>query len=134
MPKTYICRKIRSPPFCTVLTADTTAYIKITKHSTQKLSTTRKRWTAWEHPDRTSIIMKIRCVSCQMSELHLNSFENDYWYLLIYSINFTWVLYIRDEQKHTFKTVVREKYYIILIPEIHVYWRKARPLCTILSH
>lgn len=56
-----------------------------------------------------------------MSELHLNSFENDYWYLLVYSINFTWVLYIRDEQKHTFKTVVREKYYIILIPEIHVY-------------
>lgn len=65
--------------------------------------------------------MKIRCVSCQMSELHLNSFENDYWYLLVYSINFTWVLYIRDEQKHTFKTAVREKYYIILIPEIHVY-------------
>lgn len=75
----------------------------------------------WEHPDSTSIIMKIRCVSCQMSELHLNSFENDYWYLLVYSINFTWVLYIRDEQKHTFKTAVREKYYIILIPEIHVY-------------
>lgn len=56
-----------------------------------------------------------------MSELHLNSFENDYWYLLVYSINFTWVLYIRDEQKHTFKTAVREKYHIILISEIHVY-------------
>lgn len=55
----------------------------------------------WEHPDSTSIIMKIRCVSCQMSELHLNSFENDYWYLLVYSINFTWVLYIRDNSRNS---------------------------------
>lgn len=117
MPKTYICRKIRSPPFCTVLTADTTAYIK----TLYTKVVNNQKAVNWEHPDSTSIIMKIRCVSCQMSELHLNSFENDYWYLLVYSINFTWVLYIRDEQKHTFKTAVREKYYIILIPEIHVY-------------
>lgn len=117
MPETYICRKIRSTPLCTVLTADTTAYIK----TLYTKVVNNQKAVNWEHPDSTSIIMKIRCVSCQMSELHLNSFENDYWYLLVYSINFTWVLYIRDEQKHTFKTAVREKYYIILIPEIHVY-------------